>query len=40
MTQKDHFNLLAAAVVAARIKAEEKYFKPLIDDFNKNRGAE
>lgn len=34
-----YFNSLAEAV-AARIKAEEIYFKPLIDDFNKNRGAE
>ena len=34
-----YFNSLAEAV-AARIKAEEIYFKPLIDDFNKKRGAE
>ena len=34
-----YFNSLAEAV-AARVEAEEKYFKPLIDDFNKKRGAE
>ena len=34
-----YFNSLAEAV-AARIEAEATYFKPLIDDFNKKRGAE
>lgn len=34
-----YFNTLAEAV-AARIEAEATYFKPLIDDFNKKRGAE
>lgn len=34
-----YFNSLAEAV-AARLEAEEKYFKPLIDDFNKNKGAD
>ena len=34
-----YFNSLAEAV-AARLEAEEIYFKPLIDDFNKNKGAD
>ena len=34
-----YFSNLAEAV-AARIKAEEKYFKPLIDEYNKNKGAD
>ena len=32
-------NSLAEAV-AARTKAEEIYLKPLIDEFNKNKGAD
>ena len=34
-----YFNSLAEAV-AARVEAEDKDFKPLIDDFNTTRGAE
>lgn len=26
--------------IAARLRAEEEYFKPLIDEYNKNKGAD